>query len=199
MLLVLRLPHCKCLFLLTPHSQPRALLTPPTHNREPYDTLLYYPKSCPYRSYAERMRETAVPLNSPEVARVQARAARAGAVATARGSYPADRQPVRGAALCAHARRATTMSGNYMFVMVGQGDTPIYEAEFLNTQRVRPAAAPAPPAPPPPPPLPQALTSRLCPRPRRHRPRCAAPRCPPSPHTPGLLPALRTRRPLALP
>jgi len=30
------------------------------------------------------------------------------------------------------------MSGNYMFVMVAQGDTPIYEAEFLNTQRVRP-------------------------------------------------------------
>ena len=29
------------------------------------------------------------------------------------------------------------MSGNYMFVMVAQGDTPIYEAEFLNTQRVR--------------------------------------------------------------
>ena len=65
----------------------------------------------------------------------QARRRRAGAVARARGWYPADRQPVRGAALCAHARRATTMSGNYMFVMVGQGDTPIYEAEFLNTQR----------------------------------------------------------------
>lgn len=28
--------------------------------------------------------------------------------------------------------------GNYMFVMVAEGDTPIYEAEFLNTQRVRP-------------------------------------------------------------
>tara|TARA_B110001452_G_scaffold184087_1_gene154741 strand:- start:641 stop:1048 length:408 start_codon:yes stop_codon:yes gene_type:complete len=27
------------------------------------------------------------------------------------------------------------MSGNYMFVMVAQGDTPVYEAEFLNTQR----------------------------------------------------------------
>jgi hypothetical protein len=25
--------------------------------------------------------------------------------------------------------------GNYMFVMVAHGDTPIYEAEFLNTQR----------------------------------------------------------------
>ena len=23
---------------------------PPTHNREPYDTLLYCPTSCPYRS-----------------------------------------------------------------------------------------------------------------------------------------------------
>ena len=48
------------------------------------------------------------------------------------------------------------MSGNYMFVMVAQGDTPIYEAEFLNTQRVRPATAPAPP--PLPPSLPQALS-----------------------------------------
>lgn len=27
--------------------------------------------------------------------------------------------------------------GNYMFVMVGEGDTPIYEAEFLNVPRVR--------------------------------------------------------------
>ena len=27
--------------------------------------------------------------------------------------------------------------GNYMFVMVAEGDTPIYEAEFLNQQRVR--------------------------------------------------------------
>ena len=174
--------------------------SPPLTTESPTTHYCTVQNHVPIDPYAERMRvRTAVPFNSPEVARVQARAARAGAVATARGSYPADRQPVRGAALCAHARRATTMSGNYMFVMVGQGDTPIYEAEFLNTQRVRPAAAPAPPAPPPPPPLPQALTSRLCPRPRRHRPRCAAPRCPPSPHTPGLLPALRTRRPLALP
>ena len=28
----------------------RARYTPPTHNREPYDTLLYCPTSCPYRS-----------------------------------------------------------------------------------------------------------------------------------------------------
>ena len=116
-----------------------------------------------------------LPYFPPGSSSWQARRRRAGAVARARGWYPADRQPVRGAALCAHARRATTMSGNYMFVMVGQGDTPIYEAEFLNTQRVRPAAAPAPPAPPLPAPLRQALTARLCPRPRRHRPRCAAP------------------------
>ena len=27
--------------------------------------------------------------------------------------------------------------GNYMFVMVAEGDTPIYEAEFLNVPRVR--------------------------------------------------------------
>ncbi|KAL3905343.1 MAG: hypothetical protein SGPRY_010946 [Prymnesium sp.] len=26
------------------------------------------------------------------------------------------------------------MSGNYMFVMVAEGDTPIYEAEFLNLE-----------------------------------------------------------------
>ena len=40
------------------------------------------------------------------------------------------------------------MSGNYMFVMVGQGDTPIYEAEFINKERVRaPRAAAACPAP----------------------------------------------------
>ena len=26
------------------------LSPPPTHNREPYDTLLYCPTSCPYRS-----------------------------------------------------------------------------------------------------------------------------------------------------
>ena len=36
-----------------------SVLLPPTHNREPYDTLLYCPTSnimCPYRSvYAERM------------------------------------------------------------------------------------------------------------------------------------------------
>jgi hypothetical protein len=33
-----------------------SVFTPPTHNREPYDTLLYCPTSCPYVDpYAERM------------------------------------------------------------------------------------------------------------------------------------------------
>ena len=27
--------------------------------------------------------------------------------------------------------------GNYMFVMVAEGDAPIYEAEFLSRERVR--------------------------------------------------------------
>ena len=86
------------------------------------------------------------------------------------------------------------MSGNYMFVMVAQGDTPIYEAEFLNTQRVRPAPAPAPP--PLPPSLPQALSlsapspSSAPPSPLLH---AASQPPPPSLHTAALaaLPSCR--------
>lgn len=40
-------------------------------------------------------------------------------------------------------------SGNYMFMIVAEGDTPIYEAEFINTQRERvrpPIPCLAPPA-----------------------------------------------------
>ena len=36
-----------------------------------------------------------------------------------------------------HGDRAAMSAGNYMFMVVAEGDTPIYEAEFINKERVR--------------------------------------------------------------
>ena len=52
------------------------------------------------------------------------------AKATRAREAPAGREVGRGGSF------RVMSGGNYMFVMVAEGDTPIYEAEFLNTQRV---------------------------------------------------------------
>ena len=47
----------------------------------------------------------------------------------------------------AAAQFASAMSGgNYMFVIVAEGDAPIYEAEFVNAQKVRASRCRAPQA-----------------------------------------------------